>query len=331
MPSTESRRCRPPIPAARKKWTPCLRNGWSAWPRTSGRHPSESMVGMARITQYCDRTPALAGCLAQLPKSEYDFEINGRDMESQWPEEEKGIAYRWNAISQIVDLGSDGIEKAWGQLMIRGEQNALREIGRLFLIPVFNYLVHRLDDLGMKLYLLLRYKRWAEWFEGERLRKVYASEGENGLDRDLRCFLFESGVDYPFSQPRSPQGQADIVAELDTDDPLVLEVKVWDSEKGYGKDRVRDGLRQVMDYADRYEKDKGYVPVFNLDLEPLVLAREATDAEWPARIERGGKTYFFITINIAKQSEPVSKRRKGKLVRVNEIQLEELWESLDND
>jgi hypothetical protein len=51
MPPTESKRCRPPIPISRKKWTPCRRNWWSARPGTGGRHPSESMVGMAWITQ----------------------------------------------------------------------------------------------------------------------------------------------------------------------------------------------------------------------------------------------------------------------------------------
>jgi hypothetical protein len=50
MPPTESKRCRPPIPISRKKWTPCRRNWWSAWPGTGGRHPSESMVAMAWIT-----------------------------------------------------------------------------------------------------------------------------------------------------------------------------------------------------------------------------------------------------------------------------------------
>jgi len=33
-----------------EKWTPCDWNTWSAWPGTGGRHPSESPVGMARIT-----------------------------------------------------------------------------------------------------------------------------------------------------------------------------------------------------------------------------------------------------------------------------------------
>ncbi len=51
MPSTESERCRPPIPIWSEKWTASHRNQWSAWLGTSGRHASESMVDMARIMQ----------------------------------------------------------------------------------------------------------------------------------------------------------------------------------------------------------------------------------------------------------------------------------------
>lgn len=228
------------------------------------------------------------------------------------------------------DRGSDGIRLAWRQFGGSEETRVLRWITDLFVIPVYNYLSYSLEESNVKLYLLLRYKRWAEWFEAERLRGLYDTEGEDGLDLDLRRFLFESGIDYPLSEPRSPYGQADIVADLDTDEPLVLEVKVWDSEKGYGEDRIRDGLRQVMDYADKYGKDRGYVPVFNLDTEPLVFVPEADSDVWPARIERGGKTYFFVAINIAEQREPISQRAKGKPVQTNEVRLEELWGSLTN-
>ena len=51
MPSTESERCRPPILMASKKWSAYRQNWWSAWFRTSGRHPSELMVGMSQNMQ----------------------------------------------------------------------------------------------------------------------------------------------------------------------------------------------------------------------------------------------------------------------------------------
>jgi hypothetical protein len=257
--------------------------------------------------------------------------MNWLDLKDQWPEGEAGIAYRWDAVCQMVDRGPDGVTLL-GRLLepLFLGSPSVEQVINIFLKPVYNHLVHHLRDTNVKLYLLLRYKRWAEWFETERLRGVYATEGETGLDRDLRRFLFESGIDYPLSQPRSPRGQADIVADLDTDEPLVLEVKVWDSGKDYKENRVRDGLRQVMDYADKYGKDKGYVPVFNLDTEPLVFVPEADGIEWPARIERGGKTYFFVAINVAEQQEPISERDKGKLVTTNEVRLDELFRGFEN-
>lgn len=174
------------------------------------------------------------------------------------------------------------------------------------------------------LYILLRYKRWVEWFEAERLRRIYSDDGEDSLDHDLRRFLFESGIDYPYSQPQSPGGRADIVAGLETDDPLVLEVKVWDSNKSYRENRCYDGLRQVMDYAEKYGKDKGYVVVFNLDPIPLEFVSPTNTDEWPPRLEHGSKTYYFIDVDIAEQTKPVSERDKGKPVKTNVVQLAEL-------
>lgn len=57
-------------------------------------------------------------------------------------------------------------------------------------------------------------------------RMQEGQKGEDVLNRDLRRFLFESGIDYPFSQPRLPGSQVDIVANLETEDPLVLENKI---------------------------------------------------------------------------------------------------------
>ena len=49
MLSTDASPRRPPIPVSCTNWTPCCRNRWSAWPGMGGRHPPESMVGIARI------------------------------------------------------------------------------------------------------------------------------------------------------------------------------------------------------------------------------------------------------------------------------------------
>jgi len=278
---------------------------------------------LREFRDYCNRTPVLANILAALPQVEYDFTIGMQYMQRQWPHGEAGYALRWDAINKVVESGSDRLIQS--QLKAPKRLDGLATFTKLFVRPLHHYLVHQLEISSTMLYLLLRYKRSAEWFEAERLRKAYRGDGEEALDRDLRRFLFESGIDYPFSEPRSPGGRADIVAELDTDDPLVLEGKVWDSEKGYKENRVRDGLRQVMEYADKYGKDVGYVTVFNLDHKPLVFVSDPSTDEWPASIERGGRTYYFIAIEIAEQPKPVSERERGKLIEVNEVHLDKLW------
>lgn len=106
-----------------------------------------------------------------------------------------------------------------------------------------------------------------------------------------------------------------------TSDPLVLEIKVWDSSKGYTKNRVCDGLRQVMEYATKYGKDKGHVVIFNLDQEPLSFVDQTNPSEWPPRIEYGGKTYFFLDVHLAEKPRPISRQDKGRPVRLNNIDL----------
>jgi hypothetical protein len=288
-------------------------------------HESAYFDRLRDFKHYCASTPMLVSCLAELPKATYNLKAGWRELEERWPEGEASYFYRWSAIRQIVDGGPDCLKVFWHQVMVKRRADAHNRLTKDFVIPLCDYLLHQIESSSLVLYLLWRYKRWAEWFKPERLRDIYNAKGEEGLDRNLRRFLFESGIDYPFSKPRSPRGEADIVGGLETDDPLVLEIKVWDSEKGYREDRVRDGLRQVVDYADKYGKDRGYVAVFNLDLEPLFFVGGERTDELPARIEHGSRTYYFIAINIAEQSKPVSQWDKGKHVRTNRIQLTGLW------
>jgi hypothetical protein len=280
---------------------------------------------LRELKHYCEVTPALAGCLAQLPQAEFDFSADWRDWQQLWPTAEAGYAYRWDAVNKVVASGDCDLITLGPLSSSQGTESSLDSFTKMFVYPLYHYLVSEVQSSAGILYALLRYKRWAEWFEAGALRGIYDDQGEEGLDRSLRRFLFESGIDYPFSEPRSPGGRADIVAELDTDDPLVLEIKTWDANKGYGEDRVRDGLRQVIDYADKYGKDNGYVAVFNLDTEPLAFLGDPATQDWPSRLERGGKTYHFIPIEIAEQREPVSQRARGKPVGVNEVRLVELW------
>jgi hypothetical protein len=277
---------------------------------------------------YCDDTPLLAQSLAQLPETSHDSQravIHG-----EWPDGDEGYTIRWRVMGEFAEKGIHGLPGFLDVFLFStgNSQQSLKQFTNQFVLPIYHYLLDQLETASNMLYLLWRYRRWAEWFQAERLRGVYDECGEKGLDRDLRCFLFESGIDYPYSQPRSLGGQADVIAGLETDDPLVLEIKVWNSSKQYKEKRIRDGLRQVIEYATKYGKDKGYVAVFNLDSAPLEFESSTCAGEWPARLEIGGRTYFFMAFDIGEQTEPISRRDKGKLVSVNRVRLDDL---LDED
>lgn len=275
--------------------------------------------------QFCDATPILSNIISQLPEAAYDFSINWRHISEIWPSGDEGYGMRWNAILQIIVSGPRQIQAAWLQIA-SNENSGLERITNIFVVPMYHFFVDHIELSSDIMYVLLRYKRWAEWFKADYLRGIYTKEhgGEAALDENLRQFLFESGIDYPFSQPASPRGQVDIVAGLETDDPLVLEIKIWDSTKRYREDRVRDGLRQAMDYATKYGKEVGYIVVFNLDQQPLSFDNQQNISEWPPKIELGGRTYYFIDIHIAEKIKPISQQEKGKRVEVIKIELDKI-------
>ena len=136
------------------------------------------------------------------------------------------------------------------------------------------------------------------------------SVGEASLDQELRASLFEGGIDYPFSQPSSPSGEADIVALLGSDDPLVLEVKVFDPDLSKGKSHLRQGFHQVLRYANDYNQSLGYLVVFNCsDRQGVVSSDEESGAEFPPRITYGGKTFFVIPIDIHSDTDSASREK----------------------
>ena len=179
--------------------------------------------------------------------------------------------------------------------------------------PLANYLDDRIDDTGNLLYLLQRFKLKAEWFRKQELKQMYLDDtasGEAHLDRVLREALFDGGVDFPFSQPDSPSGRADVVSLDDSEDPLVLEAKVFDPDRGKGKSHLRQGFHQVLRYANDYQQSVGYLVAFNCSGNQLVWPSEdSAEGEFPPRILHDGKTFFLIAIDIGIDRESASKER----------------------
>ena len=173
------------------------------------------------------------------------------------------------------------------------------EIIEDYFTPIFNYLHDRLDKINSTIFLLEKYKRRTEWFKKAELNNIYNTSTKNYeqiFEDDLRLFLFDQGIDYPFSTPLSASGRGDIIGEIETDDPLIIEIKIFDRRKGYGKDRIKDGFSQIIKYANDYNKDVGYLVIYNLDNAELNF-KLSENKIFPPSLMFNGKIFYFIVIN----------------------------------
>lgn len=168
--------------------------------------------------------------------------------------------------------------------------------------PVVDYLHESLDDINSLLYLLEKYKLRTEWFIKDILKEKYKTaknkQYEQVFEDDIRLYLFDQGIDYPFSTPKSVSGRADVVSLVNTEDPLVMEIKIVDAEKGYGKERIINGFTQIVKYANDYHKNIGYLVVFNLDNTEIEVENKEPDNKFPNRVIFNGKTYYIIVVNL---------------------------------
>ncbi len=184
--------------------------------------------------------------------------------------------------------------------------------------PLIGYFQQHLAGSSDILYMLERYVRRLEWFDKRRLWEQYAADkahGEAIYEHDLRRFLLDQGIDYPFSQPRSSSGEADVIAEVDTDDPLICEVKLFDGAN-YGKAYVGKGFRQAVQYANDYGKATAHLVVVNLSDKQLELPTEGQPGEWPPRVDSQGVTVFLIRIR-ARPQLSASKQPKPTTVTID--------------
>jgi len=192
-----------------------------------------------------------------------------------------------------------------------------------YISPIIYFLHDKLDKSNSTIYLLEKYKKRTEWFFKKELYEQYSSASKNyeqKLEDDLRLFLFDQGIDYPFSTPMSSSGRADIVGEIDTDDPLIIEIKIFDRDKGYGKSRIKDGFAQIVKYANDYNKDVGYLVIYNMDIAELNLNFNESNGIFPPCIKFNNKTYYIIVID-TKLRETASKSGTIKEIKLTEKEL----------
>jgi hypothetical protein len=254
--------------------------------------------------QFILGTPALRAIVETLERSEPDldpdqwvadhFDNQGYD----WPPSETGRAkVVWRLINRWAD-GEDAFNLSHSFSHERNIDSALRIVTESTVEPFVEYLEERLGSESEILYLLERFKRRLEAFDQEELHRLYQEntrKGEDVYDRYLRKFLFDQGIDYPFSQPASASGRADVVSDVDGDDPLVCEVKLYDGEQ-YGIPYVSKGLNQAVEYAHDYGKTVAHLVIINLSEQSLQLPSDEDPKLWPPRLHVSGVTVYLVVV-----------------------------------
>jgi len=190
-----------------------------------------------------------------------------------------------------------------------------------FFMPLYEYLDGHIEEYSSVLYIIEKFKLRSQWFDRKQLYDLYlqdTSKGENLLDKVLREFLFDNGVEYPFSTPASSSGRADIIASLHTPDPIVVEVKIFDGD-GRSKSYIRQGIRQIHDYMTDYNKNVGYLVIFNVCDKDLQFRLTAPDK--PPRIHLNNKTIFLVVVDIYHDTHPASERPQLQVYEIEENEL----------
>ena len=246
----------------------------------------------------------------------------------QFPDSELGRArVCYSVLKECVSDEDPHTPVSWGMEFSSKMKfdDVITDLNERIVEPFVNFFHDQIDDGGNVLYLIERFKLRAEWFRRKELYCLYkgdTSVGERNLDLELRAGLFDGGIDYPFSQPSSPSGEADVIALLESDDPLVLEIKVFDPELSRGMSHIRLGFQQILRYAQDYNKDIGYLVIFNCSANQLVISpEEPSESEFPPRIMYSGKTFFVVPIDI--HPGVVSASRESPSTRT-EINLQDL-------
>ena len=270
--------------------------------------------------------PVLSAIIDNIQQSEPDLDPdkwyaeNFNFKQYDFPESEIGRAkFVWRIIERIASGELDPFQVS--HVFLNSSSNVderIRLVTEYLVEPLVNFLEFRIGTESDILYLLDKVKRRIEFFDKDRLYTEYeANVGrrEEVYDRYIRQFLFDQGVDYPFSQPRSASGEADVVSGLETDDPLVSEIKLYDGDS-YSVPYLAKGFNQAVQYAQDYGKTSAYLLIINLSDHNLHMPTDENVQIWPPRLHTAGVTVYMVVVR-AKPLPSASKLAKQTTKQVS--------------
>lgn len=183
--------------------------------------------------------------------------------------------------------------------------SAFESFRRRFLEPLVEYFEDELTTGIQILPALLKYKRLVEWTANE-LSAAMKSEKpeslkESFLEDHLYRFLMTEGLWFTPKQLQLKNGRADL-ALYNGSIPIPVEVKPFDNSRR-GRNSIKQGFNQALDYAENVQSPVGYLVVFNLRSEGRLKFGELVKTEAPF-FDYGSKRIFVVPVQVADIASP---------------------------
>lgn len=232
------------------------------------------------------------------------------DVGMVWPTEtEEGRAVlSWNLLSELQPARAEGLAvQIYGRTGIRNIDDTVQRLAREAFAPLFEWLTEQLQYRSSVVFTLRRYVYLTERFNRVVLNAQFVERtttGEELYNDDLQKFLFQDAHYVTHAKPRSTTGEPDLIGELDGEDPIVLDGKLYTGSLAY----VAKGVRQVYEYAQDYGKHVAYLVVFNRTPDrTLVVDGDGPADSWPPYFELAGVRVHVVVVRALPPATTASK------------------------
>jgi len=225
------------------------------------------LITLSQFFRFFDQQTTFTGItevlLSKFPDLEEVVErIISRNESLYGDSEEEAAAIGYQVLRKLKDDPDKLFKLGFAYRRTGKIHEAIEAIREIFVEPFYEYIDENLDDRRAMLALLMRYKHRSEWFQREKLWEYSKIErrAEKALALDLYSYLYDQGIDFVI-EPSSITGEIDLIASQDTDDPVLLDAKVFDGE-GRGKSYIRKSFNQIYTYTQQYNEPFGYLVIY---------------------------------------------------------------------
>ena len=228
--------------------------------------------------------------------------------------EEEAAAIGYKVLRQLPGSTEKILDIGFSYRQCGKMHEAIEAIREIFVEPFYEYVDENLDEQRAIISLLIKYKHRCEWFQRDRLWELgrIGQGGEKALALDLYAYLHDQGIDF-IIEPSSITGEVDLISAQNTEDPILLDAKVFDGEDR-GKYYIKKGFNQIYTYTQQFNEPFGYLVIYKLSENDILFSLKSS--QFLPSITYNNKTIFFITIDIYPHAKPVSQRG---LLRATEI------------